>query len=103
MASASPVSAVANPRLVKPDGSVALFMDGANVVGRDDGLAVSLVGESSVSRQHARLDKSGDDVRLTDLGSTNGTFVNGARISAETPLRVGDTVQFGAVSFRFEA
>lgn len=103
MATPGLVTAVANPRLVRSDGSVMLLADGANLVGRDDGLAVSLAGESSVSRQHARLDKTGDDVRLTDLGSTNGTFVNGARISTETLLRVGDSVQFGAVAFRFEA
>ena len=100
---AVPSQVVANPRLVRPDGSVALLMEGSTVVGRDEGLGLSLVGESSVSRQHARCDRTGDEVAITDLGSTNGTYVNGARISGETMLRSGDSVQFGAVAFRFEA
>jgi len=39
---------------------------------------------------------------LTDLGSTNGTFVNGISLKATTPLRPGDTVQFGDLRFRYE-
>ena len=95
--------AVKNPRLVKSDGSVVLLPEGASEVGRDPGLAVSLEGESTVSRRHARLDRKGDDVALTDLGSTNGTFVNGAKLAGETVLRPGDSVQFGAVQYRFES
>jgi hypothetical protein len=98
----APTTAVKNPRLVKSDGSVALLQEGSNIVGRDEGLAISLAGESSVSRNHARLDKAGDDVRITDLGSTNGTFVNGAKLSGETLLKPGDSVQFGAIAFRYE-
>ena len=98
----APATAVKNPRLVKSDGSVVLIQDGSNIVGRDEGLSVSLPGESSVSRQHARLDKAGDDVRISDMGSTNGTFINGARLSGETLLKPGDNIQFGAIAFRFE-
>jgi hypothetical protein len=94
---------VKNPRLVKADGSVVLLAEGGSEVGRDPGLAVSLEGESTVSLRHARLDRKGDDVILTDLGSTNGTFVNGAKLNGETILRPGDSVQFGAVQFRFES
>lgn len=96
-------TAVRNPRLVKSDGSVVLLSEGENVVSRDDGHAVSLAGESSVSRQHARLDRSGDSVTLIDLGSTNGTFLNGTKLSSPVVLSIGDSVQFGAVGFRFEA
>jgi pSer/pThr/pTyr-binding forkhead associated (FHA) protein len=37
-----------------------------------------------------------------DHGSTNGTFVNGAKVSGEAFLRPGDEVQFGAIRFRYE-
>lgn len=103
---AGPVSSVATavrtPRLVKGDGSVVLLGSGENVVGREEGLTVSLAGESSVSRHHARLEMVGDDVQLSDLGSTNGTFLNGAKLTGAATLKPGDSVQFGAVAFRFE-
>lgn len=102
MAMAGSVTAVKTPRLVKSDGSVVLLMDGANVVGREEGLQVSLVGESSVSRQHAKLEKVGDEVRLADLGSTNGTYLNGSKLSGEAVLQPGDSVQFGAIAYRYE-
>jgi hypothetical protein len=100
---AAPGPAVLNPRLVKADGSVALINEGPSEVGREAGLALSLIGESTVSRRHARLERTGDVVVLTDLGSTNGTFVNGERVTEPTTLRPGDSVQFGAVPFRFES
>lgn len=75
--------------------------DGETVVGREPGLGLSLVGESSVSRHHATLMRMGDTVTLVDNGSTNGTFVNGAKVTAPTVLRSGDEVRFGQASFRF--
>ena len=76
--------------------------EGETVVGRDVGLGLSLVGETTVSRRHAQLVKSGDSVVVRDLGSTNGTYVNGAKIGSEATLRPGDAVQFGSVRFRYE-
>jgi predicted component of type VI protein secretion system len=51
-----------------------------------------------VSRKHCRVVRSGDTISLEDLGSSNGTFVNGQRIT-ETVLAPGDTVQVGPVVF----
>ena len=48
-----------------------------------------------VSARHARLDREGDGWVLTDLGSRNGTFVNGARVEGACRLRPGDRVQLG--------
>ncbi|CAN5458749.1 hypothetical protein BH11ARM2_BH11ARM2_17710 [soil metagenome] len=75
--------------------------NGETVVGREPGLGLSLVGESSVSRHHATLMRMGDTVTLTDNGSTNGTFVNGAKVTSPTVLRQSDEVRFGQATFRF--
>jgi hypothetical protein len=90
------------PRLVKANGQVVNLAEGEMVVGRDENLGLSLVGESSVSRRHASITRQGNALTLKDLGSTNGTYVNGRRIDAETRLSPGDDVQFGAVKFRVE-
>ncbi len=71
-------------------------------LGRDETNGIALPQEPTVSRRHAQFVKQGDMVMVEDLGSTNGTFVNGVRITAPTPIRPGDTVQFGAVAFRVE-
>src|SRR5580704_16680946 len=51
-----------------------------------------------VSRKHARLVRDGDSLRLEDLGSSNGTFLNGQRVQ-EAVLSAGDSVQIGPVVF----
>lgn len=53
-----------------------------------------VVGDESVSRRHAMLIRQGDRVILTDLGSTNGTFLNG-RWTAQAEVQAGDRVRFG--------
>lgn len=90
-----------NPRLVSASGELFLISDGLSTVGRESA-DILLAGQSSVSRNHAKLERVGDSVMISDEGSTNGTFVNGAKVSQPTPLRMGDTVQFGSVQFRFE-
>src|SRR4051812_42480106 len=66
------------------------------VIGRSTPGAGSLGGDSEISRVHARVyrDASGQ-LMVEDLGSTNGTFVNGNRISSPTPLRPGDQLRVG--------
>ncbi len=54
-----------------------------------------VVPEADVSRRHARLSRHGNAYVLEDLGSTNGTFVNGKRLVAPYTLHPGDEVQFG--------
>ncbi len=51
-----------------------------------------------VSRKHCRLIKEGEELRIEDLGSSNGTFLNGMRIQ-EATLQAGDQVQIGPVGF----
>lgn len=93
---------VSEPRLVAETGDAMPLPDGETVVGREVGLGLSLVGETTVSRRHAQLVRTGGSVIVRDLGSTNGTFVNGAQLQGETTLRNGDAVQFGAIRFRYE-
>ncbi|MCX7718494.1 MAG: ATP-binding protein [Candidatus Sumerlaeaceae bacterium] len=69
-------------------------------VGRHPNNDLSLLLES-VSRFHARLECRPDGYYLTDLGSSNGTFVNGERLSQPRRLADGDTVTFGRADFVF--
>lgn len=97
-----PAGPVANPRLVGTAGDEMPIPEGETVVGREVGLGLSLVGETSVSRRHAQIVNQGGVVTVQDLGSTNGTYVNNTPAVGPQTLRVGDTVQFGTVKFRFE-
>lgn len=64
------------------------------VFGRGDGNEVS-IPDLGISRHHARLALTESGFTISDLGSANGTFVNGARIEAPTPLREADRIQLG--------
>lgn len=90
------------PSLVSDAGIPIPLAEGETVVGREVGLGLSLAGESTVSRRHARLVRSGGSVTLYDEGSTNGSFVNGQRVAGGMALQPGDAVQFGSVRFRYE-
>lgn len=72
------------------------------VLGRQAGVEVRLAG-TNISRRHARFVVKGGAVWLEDLGSSNGTFLNGQRIEKRTELRAADTVRVGNYVFRFEA
>jgi FHA domain/Domain of unknown function (DUF1707) len=80
------------PRLVLPLG-------GSVVVGRSRDCAC-ILSDASVSRRHAVIRWSGDSWWLSDLGSTNGTYVNGSRIVEDVEVRPGDEVGFGGALFR---
>jgi hypothetical protein len=72
-------------------------------IGRQDQCEVQVPG-TWVSRRHARLAWTGTEYIVEDLGSTNGTFVNGERVSGPRALRSGDRLQLGdQVEFAFEA
>jgi hypothetical protein len=64
-------------------------------VGRGGGCGIVLLDDHYVSTVHARLFQRGSDVFVEDLGSRNGTYVNGNPLTAATRLRRGDRVQFG--------
>ncbi|HEV8269049.1 MAG TPA: FHA domain-containing protein [Thermoanaerobaculia bacterium] len=68
---------------------------GTLTVGRTTACNV-VIDSAAVSKMHARIERTQEGVVITDLGSSNGTFVNGMRISA-APLHDGDRVVFAAV------
>jgi EAL domain-containing protein (putative c-di-GMP-specific phosphodiesterase class I) len=68
-------------------------------IGRQREASLS-VPSSTVSRRHAELQFVDGQFQLVDLGSTNGTFVNGIRIQGACPIKHGDLLQFGSVVFR---
>jgi ABC-2 type transport system ATP-binding protein len=71
-------------------------VDSQLVVGRDAGAAdVVLDEDPEISRRHAALSPAGAGLTVRDLGSTNGTFVNGERLSETVALETGDRVEFG--------
>jgi hypothetical protein len=71
-------------------------------IGRDPVNGLRLTHES-VSRLHAELSLQNDMWVLRDLGSTNGTTVNGRRVTGAVPVRDGDMVSFGRIGFRLTA
>src|SRR5215467_14277840 len=71
-------------------------------VGRLDPLEIVL-DDNSVSRYHAEIRATDRGWRVRDLGSTNGTRLNGVRLgNGQWPLRVRDLLQFGEVAFMVE-
>jgi hypothetical protein len=67
-------------------------------IGRDNGCDLTL-RDSTVSRWHAGLHRAANGWLLSDLGSTNGTRLNGWRVTGPVPVRAGDYVTFGALTF----
>ena len=70
-------------------------LDGELTIGRAAGCAVALPADSFVSQVHARVFRREDEYWVEDLGSTNGTLVNGRKINGAVPVRRGDRVQIG--------
>ena len=59
------------------------------------------IPQADISRRHAEIRRDGEQWLVRDLGSTNGTFVNGARIAAECALSPGDRIELGAATVTF--
>jgi len=70
-------------------------------LGRDSGNLVSLE-DSKASREHAKIRFADGVHTITDLGSSNGTFVNDRRITGQTPLNEGDLIRIGDTVMAFK-
>lgn len=69
-------------------------------VGRAAGCSI-LIDDTYASQQHARIYSEAESFYVEDLGSTNGTYVNGRKISYPLELRVGDRIKIGKTVFEF--
>ena len=79
-----------------PEAGRELVVDAALDVGRDPAAGLALPNDDLVSRVHARLEPLADGVAVHDLGSRNGTFVNGRRIEGRMVARPGDRIVVGS-------
>jgi DNA-binding winged helix-turn-helix (wHTH) protein len=81
-------------------GGKASLADGTYVIGRESGVPIRIPSES-VSRKHLRIRVAGDTATIEDLGSKNGTFVRGERITESKSVTDGETFVAGSVRITF--
>jgi hypothetical protein len=91
---------VASPSGEPPGGAV-FALDAVTSLGRDVNNAIVLDDEF-VSSTHAALTYRGRAWYVEDLGSTNGTFLNGSQVNGLSPVAFGDEIQLGHVRLRLE-
>jgi hypothetical protein len=87
---------------VVPVGSEFAVNSTSLTVGRGPQNDVELEGDQFASARHARFDPRPDGLWVQDVGSTNGTFLNGSRIQRARLLRPGDVVRVGATDLRYD-
>ena len=88
--------------VVMPSGDRIELADQSHTIGRLSDCTI-VIPDGNTSRHHARINRSGSGFVITDLNSTNGTFVNGERLMADHRLADGDIITVGSISLRFEA
>ncbi len=97
MSQGARLTAVAGPY----SGQTFVLKSGETHIGRDAAKDIGLPMDNTVSRSHARIALEAGGYVLYDAGSTNGAFVNGARVT-RYELNTGDVVQIGSTKFKFE-
>jgi pSer/pThr/pTyr-binding forkhead associated (FHA) protein len=83
-------------------GSVRILDSAALSIGRGAQNELTLEQDDFASARHARFEPRRDGVWVSDAGSTNGTFVNGARVSKPRRLAPGDVIRVGSTDLRYE-
>ena len=84
------------------EGDVIAIDSTALTVGRSSDNDLPLEGDEYASGRHARFEPRRDGVYVADVGSTNGTYVNGIRLNGDRKLIPGDVVRVGQTNLRFE-
>ena len=84
------------------DGEIFTLDSHPLTIGRAVNNDVSMPDDEYASGRHARFEPRRDGVYIEDIGSTNGTFVNGIRLTRERKLTPGDIVRVGETDLRFE-
>lgn len=88
--------------LSMPDGEQSVELRARNTLGRHPDNSIQLL-DKIVSKEHCLIEQRGSEFVLRDLGSLNGTYVNGERVSGEVVLRHGAEITMGQTRARFEA
>lgn len=78
-----------------------LLAEGASVIGRAHDTAIR-IDSGGVSRHHARIVVLGEEARVEDLGSKNGTFIGGALVTDPRVLNDGDEIRVGPIALTFK-
>jgi pSer/pThr/pTyr-binding forkhead associated (FHA) protein len=95
---AAPIS---TGRLVFPDGKKKGLDSRALSIGRSAENDIALMDDFASAR-HARIEPKRDGVWVSDAGSTNGTYVNGSKLSKPHRLKAGDVIRVGSTDLRYE-
>lgn len=87
--------------LATPEGQQVVDLRPQNSLGRHPSNSIQLL-DKIVSKEHCLIEQRGDSFVLRDLGSLNGTYINGQRVNGEQALNHGDDIALGATRARFD-
>ncbi len=91
---------VTSPELVQ---GATIEVSAPTVIGRDAQSGIRLDHDEYVSSRHARIEPRPEGAWVDDLGSTNGTFVNGSRLKKGRIAKAGDVIKIGATELQVQA
>ena len=91
---------VTSPELVQ---GATIEVSAPTVIGRDAQSGIRLDHDEYVSSRHARIEPRPEGAWIDDLGSTNGTFVNGSRLKKGRIAKAGDVIKIGATELQVQA
>jgi len=97
----TPVAGAITSAIVLEDGTRHVLETERVTIGRQSGCTIT-IRDTNVSREHAQLRRRPNGWTIRDLGSTNGTKLNGVRVEGEQMLATGDVIMLGAMKVTFE-